>query len=51
MSYWLESLQENAFDVFTLVYITALVILYHYLSRWRSHNDKNEIIEEMNKRR
>lgn len=51
MKYWLESLQENAFDVFTLVYITVLVIVYHYLNRWRSHNDKNDIIKEVNKRR
>ena len=51
MNFWIESLQENAFDVFTLVYITALVIIYHYLNRWKSHNNKNEIIKELNKRK
>ena len=34
MKYWLESLAENGFDVFTVVYIAILGILYHYLMRW-----------------
>ena len=43
MKYWLESLQENAFDVFTVVYITVLIIGYHYLNRWKRENDKKEM--------
>jgi len=34
MRHWLESLAENGFDVFTVVYIAVLGILYHYLMRW-----------------
>lgn len=34
MSYWIQSLSENGFDVFTLVYIAVLLIAYHYLQRW-----------------
>ncbi len=34
MKFWLQSLSENGFDVFTLVYISILLILYHYLLRW-----------------
>jgi len=34
MKHWLESLAENGFDVFTVVYIAILGILYHYLMRW-----------------
>jgi hypothetical protein len=34
MKHWLESLAENGFDVFTVVYIAVLGILYHYLMRW-----------------
>jgi len=34
MIYWLQSLSENGFDVFTLVYIAILVIINHYMLRW-----------------
>ena len=34
MKHWLQSLSENGFDVFTLVYIAVLLIAYHYLLRW-----------------
>ena len=34
MKHWLESLSENGFDVFTVVYIASLFIIYHYLLRW-----------------
>ena len=34
MTHWLESLAENGFDVFTLVYIAVLLMVYHYLLRW-----------------
>ena len=34
MIYWLQSLSENGFDVFTLVYIATLVMINHYMLRW-----------------
>ena len=34
MKYWLQSLSENGFDVFTIVYMAVLLIGYHYLMRW-----------------
>ena len=34
MKYWLESLVENGFDVFIVVYMAMLLIIYHYLLRW-----------------
>ncbi len=53
MKYWLESLAENGFDVFTVVYIAILGILYHYLMRWfidlrlKKLEDKLEIQNEL----
>jgi hypothetical protein len=47
MNYWLQSLQENAFDVFTVTIVIVSVIAYHYLDRWDRKNDKKEIIEEI----
>ena len=46
MKYWLQSLSQNGFDVFTLVYIAILLIVYHYLQRWFI-NKKFEQIEAM----
>tara|TARA_R100000655_G_scaffold55045_2_gene93042 strand:- start:9108 stop:9284 length:177 start_codon:yes stop_codon:yes gene_type:complete len=46
MSYWLQSLQENAFDVFTVTIVIISVIAYHYLSRWFINN-KFDKIERM----
>jgi len=43
MSFWLQSLSENGFDVFTLVYIAVLLIVYHYLMRWYIHKELAEI--------
>tara|TARA_Y100001938_G_C8055318_1_gene414093 strand:- start:1301 stop:1471 length:171 start_codon:yes stop_codon:yes gene_type:complete len=34
MSFWLESLQENAFDVFIVTIIIVSIIIYHYLQKW-----------------
>jgi len=34
MKHWLQSLSENGFDVFTVVYMAVLFIVYHYLLRW-----------------
>ena len=31
---WLESLSENGFDVFIVVYLAVLLLAYHYLLRW-----------------
>tara|TARA_R100000742_G_C4164454_1_gene4887 strand:+ start:58 stop:267 length:210 start_codon:yes stop_codon:yes gene_type:complete len=45
MKYWLQSLAENGFDVFTIVYIAVLLIGYHYLMRWYFHIK----IEELHK--
>ena len=45
MKFWLESLSENGFDVFTLVYIAILLIVYHYLMRWYIHKELSEIKE------
>ena len=45
MKYWLQSLSENGFDVFTIVYMAVLLIGYHYLMRWYFHIK----IEELHK--
>tara|TARA_R100001443_G_scaffold59147_2_gene69519 strand:- start:181 stop:333 length:153 start_codon:yes stop_codon:yes gene_type:complete len=34
MKHWLQSLSENGFDVFIVVYLAVLFIAYHYLLRW-----------------
>jgi len=34
MSHWLQSLSENGFDVFIVVYLAILFLAYHYLLRW-----------------
>tara|TARA_R110002020_G_scaffold200662_2_gene403010 strand:- start:1771 stop:1962 length:192 start_codon:yes stop_codon:yes gene_type:complete len=34
MKYWLQSLSENGFDVFIVVYLAILFLAYHYLLRW-----------------
>lgn len=34
MRYWLQSLSENGFDVFMVVYLAVLLLAYHYLMRW-----------------
>ena len=52
MKFWLQSLSENGFDVFTLVYIAVLLIIYHYLLRWyinikfEKTNKKIDIVNE-----
>ena len=47
MTFWLESLQENAFDVFQVVWIGVAIFATHFLMRWFLQNLKNEIIEEI----
>ena len=34
MIHWLQSLSENGFDVFIVVYLAVLFLAYHYLMRW-----------------
>ena len=34
MIHWLQSLSENGFDVFMVVYLAVLFLAYHYLLRW-----------------
>ena len=50
MKYWLQSLSENGFDVFTVVYIAILFIVYHYLLRWYINlkfNNLAKLIKEL----
>ena len=47
MKFWLESLQENAYDVFTTVIIIVSIIAYHYLQRWYLHKQLNEIKDNL----
>ena len=52
MTHWLESLAENGFDVFTVVYMAVLFIIYHYLMSWyqdikfKKLEDKIDVINE-----
>jgi hypothetical protein len=46
MRYWLESLQENAFDVFIVTIVIVSIISYHYLQRWFI-NQKFDKMESM----
>ena len=48
MNYWLQSLQENAFDVFTVTIVIVSVISYHYLQKWFLNN-KFEKLEKKSK--
>ncbi len=50
MKFWLESLQQNGFDVFSLVYTAILFIIYHYLMRWYMNNKFKEVKELIKKR-
>ena len=43
MKFWLESLQENAFDVFIVTIVIISIIAYHYLQRWYLHKHLQEI--------
>jgi hypothetical protein len=47
MTFWLESLQENAFDVFQVVWIGVAIFATHFLMRWYLKQLKEEIIEEI----
>jgi hypothetical protein len=47
MKYWLQSLQENGFDVFIVVYLALLFIGYHYLMRWFINNKLDELYRKL----
>ena len=49
MSFCLRSLSENGFDVFHAVYMTILLIIYHYLLRWYLHIKFDEINKKIDK--
>lgn len=47
MKFWLESLQQNAFDVFQVAWIGVAIYSTHFLSRWFLIKLKDEIIREV----
>ena len=47
MIYWIQSLAENGFDVFIVVYLAILFIAYHYLMRWYLDLKLNELIKKI----
>jgi len=47
MKFWLQSLQENGFDVFIVVYLALLFIGYHYLMRWFIKNQIDELYRKL----
>ena len=47
MNYWLQSLQENAFDVFIDTIEIVSIIAYHYLQRWFLVKKFKEIDESL----
>ena len=49
MAIWLDSLQQNAFDVFQVVWIGVAIYSTHFLSRWFLQKLKDEIVEEIRK--
>ena len=49
MIHWLQSLSENGFDVFIVVYLAVLHLAYHYLMRWhiKAQTDKIENMQKI----
>jgi len=49
MIHWLQSLSENGFDVFIVVYLAVLHLTYHYLMRWhiKTQTDKIENMQKI----
>ena len=45
MIHWLQSLSENGFDVFIVVYLAILHVIYHYLMRYYIKNTTKEIAD------
>ena len=46
MKFWIESLQENAFDVFIVTIVIVSIIAYHYLQRWYINKKFTELMEK-----
>ena len=49
MKHWLQSLSENGFDVFIVVYLAVLLLSYHYLLRWYIDIKFKKIEKEIDK--
>jgi|TARA_R100001530_G_scaffold91276_1_gene63402 hypothetical protein len=49
MKHWLQSLSENGFDVFIVVYLAILLLSYHYLLRWYIDIKFKKIEKEIDK--
>ncbi len=49
MKYWLQSLSQNGFDVFIVVYLAVLLLAYHYLMRWFLIKQFKKIEEKFDK--
>ena len=49
MIHWLQTLSENGFDVFMVVYLAVLFLAYHYLLRWYIDIRLKQIEEQMEK--
>jgi len=47
-NFWLESLQENAFDVFMVTIVLFAIISYHYLKRWYDSIKHKKTKEKLN---
>ena len=47
MKHWLQSLSENGFDVFIVVYLALLHLLYHYLMRWFIINELKKQLKKL----
>ena len=47
MKYWLQSLSQNGFDVFLVVYLALLFIGYHYLMRWFIKNEFKKQLDKL----
>ena len=46
MIHWLQSLSQNGFDVFIVVYLAVLHLIYHYLMRWYIRNEIRKLKED-----
>ena len=46
MIHWLQSLSENGFDVFIVVYLAILHLIYHYLMRWYIRTEIKKLKED-----
>tara|TARA_R100000808_G_C2142237_1_gene150021 strand:- start:83 stop:241 length:159 start_codon:yes stop_codon:yes gene_type:complete len=51
MKFWIESLQENAFDVFQVVWIGVAIFFTHFLMRWYISNKVEELKDAIDKKK